>query len=491
MYHLTRYKYWFFLVSGVVIVPGLLALIFWHLNLGIDFTNGETINLRFASNNVTTTEVATAFKNAHAQDVTVYAGVNGAQGATPANQYFYITFSRPIGKNEATNVQNLLGLAATNVDSTVYTYTLPGVANPGALMVVHFDKAMTVAEVQAKLAKLPPTDAPPVQSTATATTTATVKATTTATAKATAAATATAKATAAATATAKATVAATATAVATATATSTATSTVTSFPVSVTKITQGANNQTYEVNTQTFLDDPTLNSIVANLNKQYGPAYVQDQTGVGPAIAAQTTLYAFLAVLLAAAAILLYIGIAFRKVGSVARSFRFGASAIIALLHDVLVVVGLWAIFGHFFNFKVDSLFLTAVLTVIGFSVHDTIVVFDRIRENLSRRTSETFETVVDTSLLQTLSRSLNTSLTVLFTLSALTLFGGASIQQFTLALLIGIASGTYSSIFNASMILVVWETGEYRSWFGRRPAPSAGQRPGAPRRRELVGANV
>jgi preprotein translocase SecF subunit len=157
---------------------------------------------------------------------------------------------------------------------------------------------------------------------------------------------------------------------------------------------------------------------------------------------------------------------------------RFGTCAIIALLHDALVVLGLWAIFGRLFDFKVDTLFVTAILTVIGFSVHDTIVVFDRIRENLARRSSETFEQVVNASLVQTMSRSLNTSLTVLFTLTALTLIGGASIRNFTLALLIGIASGTYSSIFNASMLLVVWENGEWRRWpivrsFVRKPAPA------------------
>jgi preprotein translocase SecF subunit len=189
-------------------------------------------------------------------------------------------------------------------------------------------------------------------------------------------------------------------------------------------------------------------------------------------------------VVFASAAILLYIGIAFRKVGSLRQSFRFGASAIIALLHDALVVLGLWAIFGHFFGFKVDSLFLTAVLTVIGFSVHDTIVVFDRIRENMGRRTAESFDTVVNASLVQTMTRSLNTSLTVLFTLAALTLFGGESIREFTLALLIGIASGTFSSIFNASMILDVWETGEYKRWFRRKPTAPVQQ---AKPRRELV----
>jgi preprotein translocase SecF subunit len=187
---------------------------------------------------------------------------------------------------------------------------------------------------------------------------------------------------------------------------------------------------------------------------------------------------------------MVYIAIAFRKVGSYRLSLRFGASAIIALLHDAFVVLGLWAIFGHLFDYKVDTLFLTAVLTVIGFSVHDTIVVFDRIRENLARRTSESFGTVVDTSLIQTMSRSLNTSLTVLFTLSAEVLFGGASIHDFVLALLIGIASGTYSSIFNASMILYVWETGELRGllpWRRGRPRrPTA-----APSRRDLVGSRA
>jgi len=129
--------------------------------------------------------------------------------------------------------------------------------------------------------------------------------------------------------------------------------------------------------------------------------------------------------------------------------------------HDVLVVVGVFSILGWLFNLQIDALFITALLTVVGFSVHDTIVVFDRIRENMQRRTSETFDQVVNASLVQTMARSLNTSLTVLVTLSALTLFGGETIRVFTGALLLGIFSGTYSSIFNASMLLVIWERGE------------------------------
>ena len=130
--------------------------------------------------------------------------------------------------------------------------------------------------------------------------------------------------------------------------------------------------------------------------------------------------------------------------------------AIAALLHDALFVLGVFSLLGHFLGVEIDALFVTAILTVIGFSVHDTIVVFDRIRENL-RREKGSFETIVNNSILETIARSINTSMTVLLTLLALFLFGGQSIRMFVLALLIGIASGTYSSIFNASPLLVTW----------------------------------
>src|SRR5262249_20425684 len=177
-----------------------------------------------------------------------------------------------------------------------------------------------------------------------------------------------------------------------------------------------------------------------------GTLYIQvlDNASVTGSVAGQTTRNAFLAVLAASALILLYIWFSFRKV---AKPWRYGTCAIIALLHDVLVVVGVFSILGWTLHIQVNALFITALLTVVGFSVHDTIVVFDRIRENMQRRTTESFEQVVNASLVQTLARSLNTSLTVLITLSALTLFGGVTIREFTLALLIGIFSGTYSSI--------------------------------------------
>jgi preprotein translocase subunit SecF len=140
------------------------------------------------------------------------------------------------------------------------------------------------------------------------------------------------------------------------------------------------------------------------------------------------------------------------------KPIRYGACAIIAMVHDIFVVVGLASIFGVFFAWEVDALFLTALLTVIGFSVHDSIVVFDRIRENSRRHAGEPIENIVNHSIIQTLDRSINTQLTVVFTLTALLLFGGITIRHFVLTLLIGIVSGTYSSIFNASPLLVEWE---------------------------------
>jgi preprotein translocase subunit SecF len=137
--------------------------------------------------------------------------------------------------------------------------------------------------------------------------------------------------------------------------------------------------------------------------------------------------------------------------------FRYGTAAIVALLHDVIVVVGIFAMLGFFFGLEFDALFVTALLTIIGFSVHDTIVVFDRIRENRVRHAGEPFGAIVNHSILQTLGRSINTSLTVIVTLTALLLLGPATIRTFTLALLIGVISGTYSSIFNASQLLAAW----------------------------------
>jgi preprotein translocase subunit SecF len=193
------------------------------------------------------------------------------------------------------------------------------------------------------------------------------------------------------------------------------------------------------------------------LSKQFKDVKEQESQTTGPAIGQETAWNAFKAVAIASILIILYITWSFREVPKPASSFRFGVCAIIALIHDVLVVVGIFAILGHLFAVQIDSLFVTAILTIIGFSVHDTIVVFDRIRENLRKMGGKDFPKTVNDSIIQTIDRSLNTSLTVFLVLVALLLFGGESIRWFVVALLIGIISGTYSSIFNASPLLVLW----------------------------------
>lgn len=193
---------------------------------------------------------------------------------------------------------------------------------------------------------------------------------------------------------------------------------------------------------------------------------------VGASVGNEISRRAILAIALAAVGVVAYIAFAFRNTQN---PFLYGLAAIVAMLHDVVLVLGIFAILGGVANIEIDALFVTAILTVIGFSVHDTIVVFDRIRENLARRAATTFEGIVNYSIAQTVVRSLNTSMTVTFTLLALYLFGGESTQNFVLALLIGVISGTYSSIFNASQILVSWENGEIQRAFRRLTGRGAG----------------
>jgi preprotein translocase subunit SecF len=214
------------------------------------------------------------------------------------------------------------------------------------------------------------------------------------------------------------------------------------------------------------MTDARRNQLVSDMESRFGVTItVQRFETVGPTVGQEVAKRAAGAVGLAALGILIYITYAFR---GVSHAFRFGIAAIIAMLHDVAVVVGVEAILAHFLKWEVDSLFLTALLTVIGFSVHDTIVVFDRIRENLNVYRKLQYETVVNHSIVQTLVRSINTQLTVLLTLLTLALFGGITIRHFVVTLLVGVFSGTYSSIFNASPILVVWENREWRNWFRR-----------------------
>ena len=179
---------------------------------------------------------------------------------------------------------------------------------------------------------------------------------------------------------------------------------------------------------------------------------------VSPTIGAEVTRAATLAVFVAALFILVFIVIAFRQVPN---AIRYGTCAIAAMMHDILVAMGFMSIAGLVLGWEADSLFLTAMLTVIGFSVQDTIVVFDRIRENIPRHKNENYETIVNRSVLETIHRSLATQLNAIFVMVALLFFGGASITQFIAVMLVGMVSGTYSSIFNAVPLLVAWEKGE------------------------------
>lgn len=206
------------------------------------------------------------------------------------------------------------------------------------------------------------------------------------------------------------------------------------------------------------ITDATKNNLLAKLSDDKIALKEKSFDTLGPIIGSEAKANALKAVLIAIVAITLYIAFAFRKVSKPVSSWKFGISAIIALMHDVVIVLGAFSLFGLLLNVEIDSLFITAVLTIMGFSVHDTIVVFDRIRENLIKNVhAHSFDRVVNDSFNETLARSLNTSLTVILVLIALILFGGESIRWFIAAFLIGLITGTYSSIFIASAVLVEW----------------------------------
>jgi preprotein translocase subunit SecF len=204
--------------------------------------------------------------------------------------------------------------------------------------------------------------------------------------------------------------------------------------------------------------------ILNELTVQVGSFQETQYESIGPIVGQELKKNAFYQLGLVSLGIVLYLGYAFRKVPKPVTSWRFGWSAIVALFHDLLFVLGAFAILGHYKGVEIDAMFVTALLTVLGFSVHDTIVVFDRIRENLKVYGGQTFEWIVNHSIAQTIVRSLNTSLTVLFVLLALLLFGGETIRYFVLALFIGVIVGTYSSIFIATPVLVLWQ-----NWKGKR----------------------
>jgi preprotein translocase subunit SecF len=236
------------------------------------------------------------------------------------------------------------------------------------------------------------------------------------------------------------------------------TTAVTAENISGTVISAGAN--TYIIRGRPLLP-AAQDAFVTDLRRQLGPVVPLSVLEVGGTIAGETIEFALLAVVLAAVAILFLLAIRFRNVpGGWRAGFQFGGSALAALLHDVFLLTGIFSILGKVLGLRIgeiDSLFVTAVLTVVGFSVHDTIVVFDRIRENLRVSQRLSFEQVVNLSIMQTAARSIITSFTVVLVLAAILISGGDTLKGFALALMIGIVSGTYSSIFNAAPLLVVW----------------------------------
>ena len=218
-----------------------------------------------------------------------------------------------------------------------------------------------------------------------------------------------------------------------------------------------------------LLEDGTYEDVVAQLADKIGMNAQYEILSfdlVSPVIAREVVLNAFYAVIAAAVGIFIYVWWAFRNVPS---PFRYGVAALVALLHDVLVVLGVFALLVWVLNYEVNTMFLIALLTVIGYSVNDTIVVFDRLRENVSIYPNRDFTENVNFSISETIGRSLNTSLTLLLPLLALILFGGQTIQVFLVVLLIGVVAGTYSSIAIASQILVSWHSGDFGRWVLRR----------------------
>ena len=212
--------------------------------------------------------------------------------------------------------------------------------------------------------------------------------------------------------------------------------------------------------------------IQAELRDKIGPLSELRFDQVGPTVGREVTRSATLAIVAAAAVIAAFIIFAWRKVPN---ALRYGMCATVATMHDVLVTMGVFSILGLLLGWEADSLFLTAMLTVTGFSVQDTIVVFDRIRENIPKRRGEPYQQIVNRSLLETVHRSLATQLNAIFILVAILFFGGSTIRQFIATLLVGLISGTYSSIFTAAPLLVVSENGDigrfFRRIFGRAPA--------------------
>lgn len=243
------------------------------------------------------------------------------------------------------------------------------------------------------------------------------------------------------------------------------------FGLSDTSVTTiGSDSNEYQARLKA-VDPDTKTAIENKLGETFGGVETIQYRNVGPAVGREVTRSALIAVLFVALAIVIFLVIAFRNVSN---PVRFGVTAVVAMVHDIIVACGFAALMGVVAGWEVDALFLTALLTVLGFSVQDTIVVFDRVRENSGRHRGEDFETIVNRSLLETVGRSLTTQLNAMFIMVAILMFGGDTIKPFIAVLLVGMISGTYSSIFNATPLLVTWEKSAQKRAKARRATAAA-----------------
>jgi len=212
------------------------------------------------------------------------------------------------------------------------------------------------------------------------------------------------------------------------------------------------------------IDEAKHQQLLAELNKMGGGFQEKSFESIGPSIGRELSANAFKAIALVLVLIVAYIAIAFRKVSRPLASWKYGVAALVALFHDVIIPLGLFAVLGRFYDIEISSGFIAAILTVLGYSVHDSIIVFDRIRENLIKHQGKSFDETIDKSVNQTFTRSLNTSLTVILVLLAIYFLGGESMKYIALVLMVGIGVGTYSSIFIGSTLLVSWNRGRASS---------------------------
>jgi preprotein translocase subunit SecF len=218
------------------------------------------------------------------------------------------------------------------------------------------------------------------------------------------------------------------------------------------------------------LTDEAKNQLEADLTASFGTLTEKSLQTIEPVIAKQTSRTALIAVIIAAVGILLYMVWAFRRLP---KALSFGTSAVIALLHDVLITAGIFSLLGAVLGWEINLMFITGILAILGYSVNNTVVVFDRIRENVKKGISPSFEVAANYSVVETLGRCFNTSITTLIAIGALLLFVGGSIQNFVWVLLIGVVVGAFDSICIAPALLVVWEQGEWGRFVGRKPHPA------------------